>query len=161
RAGAAYLPLDVATPADRLAFILADADVAAVVTRTAEARLPAGPWSTVGVADGVTDVGVRPSAGIAPGPDDLAYVIYTSGSTGRPKGVELTHANLSNLVDWHVDAFAVTPADRASQVASVGFDAAVWEIWPALAAGATLHVAGEVTRRSVPMLRDWLVAEEI
>jgi amino acid adenylation domain-containing protein len=157
RAGAAYLPLDVDTPAERLAFVLTDAGAAAVVTRADETRLPDGPWGTVDVAMS----GAWSSVDVAPGPDDLAYVIYTSGSTGRPKGVELTHANLANLVDWHVDAFAVTPADRASQVASVGFDAAVWEIWPTLAAGATLHVAGEATRRSAPMLRDWLVAEEI
>ena len=73
-------------------------------------------------------------------------MIYTSGSTGRPKGVELTHANLANLVDWHVSAFGVRPTDRASQVASVGFDAAVWEIWPHLAAGAT----GALRRRGDP-----------
>ncbi|HEY0812342.1 MAG TPA: non-ribosomal peptide synthetase [Pseudonocardia sp.] len=156
RAGAAYLPLDIATPGERLAFVLADAGTAVVVTRDAGA-LPTGPWTTVDV----TEQGAGAPGGVAPGPDDLAYVIYTSGSTGSPKGVELTHTNLINLVDWHVEAFAVTADDHTSQVASVGFDAAVWEIWPALAAGATLHVAGEATRRAAPALRDWLVAEEI
>ena len=81
-------------------------------------------------------------------PDDLAYVIYTSGSTGRPKGVELTHANLANLVDWHVTVFGVGPSDRASQVASLGFDAAVWEIWPHLAAGRDGALRG---RRDAPV----------
>jgi amino acid adenylation domain-containing protein len=159
RAGAAYLPLDVAAPAERLAFVLADSGAAAVVTRGGSVvggRVPAGPWHTVDVAARGAVV-----ADVEPGPDDLAYVIYTSGSTGRPKGVELTHANLANLVDWHVDAFGITADDRASQVASVGFDAAVWEIWPHLAAGATVHVADEETRRSAPLLRDWLVAAQI
>jgi len=98
---------------------------------------------------------------VNPDPSSLAYVIYTSGSTGRPKGVEITHANLSNLIDWHQAAFAVTPADRASQVAGLGFDAAVWEIWPHLTAGATLHFADEITRRSPTALHDWLIAQKI
>ena len=104
----------------------------------------------------------RPSARLVePDPDSLAYVIYTSGSTGRPKGVEITHANLRNLIDWHQAAFGVTAADRASQVAGLGFDAAAWEIWPHLTAGASLHIADELTRRSPHALRDWLVAERI
>lgn len=160
RAGAAYLPLDVATPRERLAFVLGDAGATAVVTRGAHAAdLPAGAWHTVDL-----DEPAAPAAAPVldpPGPDDLAYVIYTSGSTGRPKGVELTHANLANLVDWHVHTFGVTAADRAGQVASVGFDAAVWEIWPHLAVGAAVHVPDEATRRSAPLLRDWLVAEQI
>jgi amino acid adenylation domain-containing protein len=95
------------------------------------------------------------------GPESLAYVIYTSGSTGRPKGVEITHANLASLVDWHNAAFGVTAADRSSQVAGLGFDAAVWEIWPPLAAGAALHVADDATHRSPQLLQDWLVAQQI
>src|SRR5262249_9106032 len=94
-------------------------------------------------------------------PDRLAYVIYTSGSTGRPKGVEITHGNLNNLIDWHNTAFGVTADDRAGHVAGLGFDAAVWEIWPHLAAGASLHIADEETRRSPEGLRDWLVAQRV
>ena len=158
RAGAAYLPLDVATPAERLEYVLSDAGVGEVIS---DGRaLPSGPWRTVRVDEPATVAEASPVLA-GPVPEDLAYVIYTSGSTGRPKGVELTHANLANLVDWHVRAFGVTDADRASQVASVGFDAAVWEIWPHLAAGATLCIADEATRRSAPALRDWLAAEEI
>jgi amino acid adenylation domain-containing protein len=163
-AGAAYLPIDTASPADRVEFVLADAGVSAVVTSAQQAtRLPDGPWRTL-ILDGQDGAGpAEPvtSEPIASGPDDLAYVIYTSGSTGRPKGVELTHRNLANLVDWHVAAFGVGADDRASQVASLGFDAAVWEIWPHLAAGASVHFADEATRRSPQLLRDWLVAERI
>ena len=82
---------------------------------------------------------------IDPSPDSLAYIIYTSGSTGRPKGVEITHSNSLNLIDWHQTAFNVTANDRASQVAGLGFDAAGWEIWPHLMAGASLHIADETT----------------
>src|SRR5437660_11244901 len=93
--------------------------------------------------------------------DDLAYVIYTSGSTGQPKGVQITHASLSNLVQWHLEAFSVTSADRVTQLASLGFDAAVWETWPCLAAGAGLYLVPEVTRLSAELLRDCLVAQKI
>src|SRR5207248_877016 len=91
----------------------------------------------------------------------LAYVIYTSGSTGQPKGVEITHASLLNLIAWHRTEFAVTPTDRASHLASVGFDAAVWEVWPYLTAGASLHLPDANTRVSPEQLRDWLVKEQI
>jgi amino acid adenylation domain-containing protein len=92
---------------------------------------------------------------------NLAYVIYTSGSTGRPKGVQITHANLLNLISWHNQTFSVSAADRASQLASLAFDAAVWEIWPNLVAGSSVHFPEEATRISAEPLRDWLVKEQI
>src|SRR5206468_8832608 len=100
-----------------------------------------------------------PPAGVTAA--DLAYVIYTSGSTGKPKGVEITHRGLANLVSWHLQAFSVSAADRASHLAGLGFDAAVWELWPYLVAGASIHLADDVTRGSAELLRDWLLAERI
>jgi amino acid adenylation domain-containing protein len=94
-------------------------------------------------------------------PSRLAYVIYTSGSTGRPKGVEITHGNLQNLVQWHLKAFTVSSSDRATLLASPGFDATVWEIWPYLAAGATLYVVDDVTRASPRALRNWMIIKGI
>jgi amino acid adenylation domain-containing protein len=165
KTGAAYLPLDSSAPANRAAFILGDAAAPLLLTHRGKAReLAAGPWKAIDL-DGpdAARIAARPAAPVhvEPAPGSLAYVIYTSGSTGRPKGVEITHANLSNLIAWHQAAFGVTAADRASVVAGLGFDAAVWEIWPHLAAGASLHVADEITRRSPQALRDWLVAERI
>jgi acyl-CoA synthetase (AMP-forming)/AMP-acid ligase II/acyl carrier protein len=87
--------------------------------------------------------------------------VYTSGSTGQPKGVEVTHANLQHLIEWHQRAFLITPLDRASQVAGLAFDAAVWEIWCHLAVGASLHLIDEASRRSPEALQQWLVAREI
>jgi amino acid adenylation domain-containing protein len=89
--------------------------------------------------------------------ENLAYIIFTSGSTGRPKGVQVTHANLLNLIGWHQNAFKVTSADRATMHASPGFDASVWEIWPYLAAGASVHVIDEAVRATPERLRDWMV----
>jgi amino acid adenylation domain-containing protein len=161
KAGAAYLPLDASYPSDRLAYVLGDARVALLLC-------------TPGLAERVTDVAPGaivpveldgPRAEAPPSTDvtaeHLAYVIYTSGSTGKPKGVEITHASLQNLIRWHQRRFDVKPADRATQIASVGFDAAVWEIWPYLAAGACLHIPPEALRTDPDALREWLLAHEI
>ena len=161
QAGAAYAPLDPSAPSERLAAMLADARPAAVVTTAAlQRRLPRGAWTTVTLdADVPAPAPELPSA--SPAPADLAYVIYTSGSTGSPKGVEITHGGLLNLVRWHHEQFALTAADRAPLMASPGFDAAVWETWPYLTAGASLHVVDELTRVNPDALRDWLLAEAI
>ncbi|MEQ1911190.1 MAG: amino acid adenylation domain-containing protein, partial [Vicinamibacterales bacterium] len=164
KAGAAYLPIDSSTPPERVAFILTDAQAPLLLTHRGHAtRLPAGPWRVIDLDADAPGIAARTmlSPSIEPAPEDLAYVIYTSGSTGTPKGVEITHANLLNLVDWHQHAFGVSAADRASQVASFGFDAAGWEIWPYLTSGASLHMADEATRRSPQGLRDWLLSEKI
>ena len=106
--------------------------------------------------------GDRAATGLSPvTPAHLAYVIYTSGSTGQPKGVQITHDSLLNLVFWHRRAFAVTAADRATQLASPSFDATVWELWPYLTAGASVYLPDEETRSTPARLRDWLVAEGI
>lgn len=164
KSGAAYLPLDTATPAERLGFILSDADVRLLLTDGGRASgLLQGAWQVVDLDADASRIAAQateaPTSEHAPA--DLAYVIYTSGSTGTPKGVEITHANLLNLIEWHQDAFGVSAHDRASQVASVGFDAAGWEIWPYLTTGASVHIADEATRRSPQGLRDWLVTEKI
>jgi amino acid adenylation domain-containing protein len=165
KTGAAYLPLDPSTPIDRTAFILADAGANLLLSHRRKARdLNSGQCRVIEIDDAdAARIAARPTtyALVQPDSSSLAYVIYTSGSTGRPKGVEITHANLSNLIDWHQAAFAVTPSDRASQVAGLGFDAAVWEIWPHLTAGATIYFADEITRRSPQALRDWLIARKI
>jgi len=93
---------------------------------------------------------------------NLAYVIYTSGSSGKPKGVQIEHRSLLNLVFWHLDVFAVSPADQAALVASFSFDASVWGIWPYLASGASLHLPTEEDAHMSPsQLRDWLISQKI
>ena len=147
KAGAAYLVLDPELPAERLRFLLEDADPAAVITEDAlRDRLP-GPVAQLLILDDMTAVD-RHGAGhadafVAPAvlPGQLAYVIYTSGSTGMPKGVALTHAGLANLARTQADAFGVSAGDRVLQFAPWTFDASVWEIAMALQAGATLHLA--------------------
>jgi amino acid adenylation domain-containing protein len=164
KAGGAYLPLDPAYPSERLIVMLNDAQPLVLITEQSIAeRLPNGPWQTIEIDRDEPEI-LRQPADLSTDEitgEDLAYVIYTSGSTGQPKGVEVTHQSLMNLVEWHQDAFQIDANDRASLLAGVGFDAAVWETWPYLAAGSTLHLPDEATRLSPELLRDWLVAEEI
>ncbi|HEX3997177.1 MAG TPA: amino acid adenylation domain-containing protein [Pirellulales bacterium] len=175
RAGAAYLPLDPCTPADRAAAILADAGASVLLTHRRKTRdWPNGLWRIVEIDDApdasarddsmeisAADIASAATGPLEAEPESLAYIVYTSGSSGRPKGVEITHANLLNLIEWHQAAFEITSSDRASQIAGLGFDATAWEIWPHLTAGATLYIADEMTRRSPQTLRDWLVAMRI
>ena len=162
KAGCAYLPLDPKQPIERLAFLLRDAGPRVVITNKDFAGLfAADAWDTVDVADTSMEKYPGQAPLIEISGDQLAYVIYTSGSTGEPKGVEVTHANLANLIDWHVQAFDVTPDDRASHLSNVSFDAAVWEVWPYLAKGATLYLPDNDTRVSPIALRDWFIANDI
>jgi amino acid adenylation domain-containing protein len=162
KAGGAYVPMDPAYPADRLAFMLEDAQAPVLLSSPGLVqRLPAAKRDLVYLDDPRIAEQPADAPPVVIGPDDLAYVIYTSGSTGKPKGVEITHGGLANLVAWHRQAFSVTAADRASHVSGLGFDAAVWELWPYLAAGASVHLSDEDSRNSAELLRDWLVARRI
>ncbi len=162
KAGGAYMPMDPANPSERSVFMLDDAQAAVLITTSQLApQLETGNRPQVLFDDTAAPEAAQETAATAIAPDHLAYVIYTSGSTGRPKGVEITHGGLTNLVSWHNETFRVTAEDRASHVAGLGFDAAVWELWPYLAAGASVHLAGEVTRNSAELLKEWLLARKI
>ena len=162
KAGGAYLPLDPNHPHERLAYTLSDAGLTVVLT---ESRLLSELPTTEDVrwlaVDG--DLGAAASARPQAQADrqNLAYVIYTSGSTGRPKGTELTHRGLLNLVAWHCRVYSVTPKDRAAKTASLAFDASVWEIWPYLTAGASLHFPSEAALGTPGQCLRWLAEAEL
>jgi amino acid adenylation domain-containing protein len=156
-AGGCYVALDPAYPDDRLKFMLADSGArVAVATADTAARLDV-PRS------------VEPMQPVSPAPvdprpvavGDPAYIVYTSGSTGRPKGVLIEHRSLGNLVGWHEKTFDFTASDRSALISSPGFDAAVWEIWPCLAVGASLIIPPDCLKTDPIALRDWLLAERI
>ncbi len=163
QSGGAYVPMDPAYPQERLAYMLHDAQPAVLVTtQRVSQRLPAGKWRTLRLDVDLPQVAHSESAAeCSARSENLAYVIYTSGSTGRPKGVQITHQNLLNLVFWHQREFNVNSDDRASQLASPGFDAAVWELWPYLTAGASVHLVDDIIRTQPVALRDWLVSHGI
>jgi amino acid adenylation domain-containing protein len=157
KAGGAYVPLDPSYPVERLEYILADSGAPVLIASGEPAAALA--WPGVRMVD-PGESGDTVEEGESPA-DALAYVIYTSGSTGRPKGVEVAHGSLLNLVDWHVASYGLGAADRATMLARTGFDASVWEIWPALAAGASLHLPDEEVLTDAARLRDWMVERGI
>ncbi|HVR96545.1 MAG TPA: amino acid adenylation domain-containing protein, partial [Thermoanaerobaculia bacterium] len=139
KTGAAYLPLDPAYPAERLAFMLADAGAVGAVTEEArQGALPPLPWTVV-VDRGAAD---RPRADIDP--EGLAYVIYTSGSTGKPKGVAIRHRGALGLVEWARGVF--TPEMVAGTLASTSlcFDLSVFELFVPWSQGGTVLLARDV-----------------
>jgi amino acid adenylation domain-containing protein len=156
-AGGFYVAMDPDYPEDRLEFMLADSGAEVVVAKANEAKRIGARR----VVEPMQPAASAPAAPVAVAAGDPAYIVYTSGSTGRPKGVIIGHASLENLVDWHEKAFGITESDRSALISSPGFDAAVWEIWPCLAAGASLHVPQGCVRTDPIALRDWLLAERI
>lgn len=163
KAGAAYLPLETKTPVERLKLMLENAQVSVVLTNSTMLQSLAGDARRLVALDRGAEVS-RCAAEPIPvlvTPEHPAYVIFTSGSTGTPKAVQVGHGSLLNLIEWHNHTFQVTPEDRATHLASIGFDAAVWELWPHLVAGASVHVVDDETRAQPEKLRDWLVRERI
>ncbi|MFD3834553.1 amino acid adenylation domain-containing protein, partial [Streptomyces sp. NPDC058621] len=150
KAGAAYLPIDPAYPAERAKFMLADAGAVCAVTSLGLGSVLPQSLAQVmldeaGTVQALTGIDASPLPEADRGGALLAahpaWVIYTSGSTGRPKGVVVPHAGVGSLVAALAERFAVDGASRMLQFASAGFDAATWEMWGALCAGARLVVA--------------------
>ncbi|MEU8988730.1 amino acid adenylation domain-containing protein, partial [Streptomyces sp. NPDC048558] len=158
KAGAAYVPVDPEYPADRVAYMLADAAPVLLLTdRETGGALPENTApevprlvlddpDTVRALEAVTDAEMAQVRRIAPPhPDHPAYVIYTSGSTGRPKGVIVGHENLLNLLTAMRDHLALTEDDRLLAVTTIGFDISNLELWTPLAHGARLILAARET----------------
>jgi amino acid adenylation domain-containing protein len=156
-AGAAYLPLDPSHPPDRLQWMLEDSGAELVLTTSELApRLDLGRNAVIMDREPAIQAGLPLASEIFTAPENLAYIIYTSGSTGRPKGVAIPRRGLLNLVAWHIARYQPCSKDRMSQIAALGFDASVWEIWPALASGSELILAQEDDRLSAERVWNWL-----
>ncbi|AMS12797.1 non-ribosomal peptide synthetase [Pseudomonas chlororaphis] len=162
KAGAGYVPIDPAYPAERIAYLLQDSAPVAVLAQQQTRGLLGDSLPLIDLA--ATDWQYRPVTNPCPAltAAHLAYVIYTSGSTGLPKGVMVEHHSLENLVHWHCAAFDLKPGSHASSVAGCGFDAMAWEVWPALCGGATLHLPpDEVGNEHIDELLDWWRAQPL
>ncbi|MGW1201114.1 condensation domain-containing protein, partial [Streptomyces sp. NPDC002536] len=164
KAGAAYVPLDPAYPADRLAYMLEDSGARLLVTHR-------------GLQDGLSAEGVtvvdldRERAAIAELPvsapqvavsgDNLAYVIYTSGSTGRPKGVAVEHHTVLNLLANCRPAYGFGPDDVWTVFHSYAFDFSVWELWGCLITGGRTVVVPHDVARNPEAMWELLRAEGV
>ncbi|WP_122612948.1 non-ribosomal peptide synthetase, partial [Pseudomonas viridiflava] len=163
KSGAGYVPVDPSHPDERIAYLLSDSAPKVVLTQQALlARVPelAAPVIAFDQPTWAERLDNPQVAGLTS--TNLAYVIYTSGSTGQPKGVMVEHRTLNNLIDWHCQAFDLHAGSHTASVAGFGFDAMAWEVWPALCAGATLHLPpADVGNEQLDALLDWWIAQPL
>ena len=155
KAGGAYVPLDPDYPHERLAFMMADAGLAVLLTHStlaATVPIPAGlrrilldREDLLDQEDTGAEATAAPSVDLDP--EHLAYMIYTSGSTGQPKGAANTHYGLHNRLSWMQNAYRLTEQDVVLQKTPFSFDVSVWEFFWPLMTGARLAIAAPGAHR--------------
>ncbi|MFF7981302.1 non-ribosomal peptide synthase/polyketide synthase [Streptomyces sp. NPDC007901] len=164
KSGAAYLPLDLDYPADRIAYMLADSAARTVVTTARDAaRLPQADGLDILHVEEVEEDDdprdVPEPAALTP--DHPAYLIYTSGSTGRPKGVVVSHRAIGNRLAWMQGAYGLAADDRVLQKTPAGFDVSVWEFFWPLCQGAAVVLAAPDGHRDPAYLTRLIRAESV
>ena len=144
KAGAAYVPIDVDYPEDRISYMIENSEAKVLLTEEAVKDVkPAGPFKSLAT------------------PDSRAYMIYTSGSTGRPKGVKVAHRGLMNLVTWVKDLVELKPGDKTAIFVSFSFDASVNDLYPILTAGGELHIFSSEMRKDMESMYKYLCEHHI
>jgi len=164
KAGGAYVPLDPSYPKERLAFMLDDAPVAALLTQTGQVEaLPTHGATTIYLdSDGEVIAREREDNPSNEGSaDSLAYVLYTSGSTGKPKGVAMHHRPLCNLIWWQIQNATLPEGARTLQFAPLSFDVSFQEIFSTLCSGGTLVLIPEDMRRDPAELLGCLADQSV
>ncbi|ODN72182.1 non-ribosomal peptide synthetase [Methylobrevis pamukkalensis] len=156
KAGAVYVPLDPKHPAERIGYVLEDADAALLLH---DGSLPlAGPV----MIDPAAFKDEPPPVALPPtDPRGAAYLLYTSGSTGRPKGAVIEHAGLMNQMVAFARQPGIGPGDRMLAVTTVAFDISILEMLLPLASGATVVLVDQDLLLSPADLAETLRAERI
>ncbi len=165
KAGGAYLPIDLAYPKDRVAFMLEDAQVSVLLTHhELAANLPAHQANVVCLDDPqltVLSSQALTSPANTASPSSLAYVIFTSGSTGQPKGALITHHNVVRLFQCTDHWFHFNEKNIWTLFHSCAFDFSVWEIWGALFYGGRLIIVPYMVSRSPEAFYELLSREKV
>ncbi len=162
KAGGAYLPIDPAYPDDRIAYMLEDSGAALLISQPelrSKSEAFGGERLDLAICNAYQGGETNLEAGATA--KNLVYVIYTSGSTGKPKGVLIEHRALVNLCAWQNEYHQVTAKDSTALYSGFGFDACVWEIFPFLTAGATVHIIPEEMRLSPLQVHEYFTAQKI
>jgi amino acid adenylation domain-containing protein len=164
KAGAAYVPIDTAYPAERARFMLEDSRARLLLSQSKLTGALGEVASRVVLLDEESSrIAAEPRSRLDAGSAgaDLAYIIYTSGSTGRPKGVQVTHANVARLFDATWDWFRFDGSDVWTLFHSIAFDFSVWEVWGALLYGGRLVVVPHLVSRSPESFHQLLRSERV
>lgn len=166
KAGAAYTPMDIEYPNERLQYMLGNSEARVLVTTHAvlDSKRSEGEFKTDGVQilfiDDI-DFSVPSEPVNLTTPDHLAYMIYTSGSTGMPKGVMLHQAGLWNFTVATVDINQLTATDRISSHRSFSFDAHIEDLFPILSVGGSVHIMPSEIRKDLNQIYNFLNEHEI
>ncbi|MBN1567730.1 MAG: amino acid adenylation domain-containing protein, partial [Acidobacteria bacterium] len=164
KAGAAYVPIDPEYPADRIAFMLEDAQAPIILTQE-PFREKLKSASAIVICLDTENAAIEneseqlPQSGVTA--ENAAYMIYTSGSTGKPKGVINTHRGIINRLLWMQDEYRLMSGDAVMQKTPFGFDVSVWEFFWPLIAGARLIIAKPQGHRDSRYLIDLIAEEQI
>jgi amino acid adenylation domain-containing protein len=164
KAGGAYLPLDLACPEDRLAFMLEDSQAKVLLTHSSlRARFSPYEGKIVHVDEWGGEIARQSAENVwcQSRPEDLAYVIYTSGSTGKPKGCLVTQQNVARLFSATDGWFHFGAQDVWTLFHSSAFDFSVWEIFGALVYGGRLVIVPYMVSRSASAFRELLISERV
>ncbi|MFY0631879.1 MAG: amino acid adenylation domain-containing protein, partial [Flavobacteriaceae bacterium] len=163
KSGGAYVPIDPSYPKDRISYILEDTSTSILITNSStiesldvEDSLEVFTLDLMDLSVALEDYQALELTG-----EDLAYVIYTSGSTGRPKGVLTGHDGLINLCFWHQRVYEMEASSRSLLISGEGFDASVWEIFPNLCSGSSLHVISNDQRLDIGYLIGYINTQNI
>jgi amino acid adenylation domain-containing protein len=163
KTGKTYVPLDASYPLERLAYVLEDAQLSAVLcdnkTQALAGRLTTQRVPTLNL-DKLDPNASEENPGVGVAPDSLAYILYTSGSTGRPKGVMQSHRNVLHHIRCYTNGLHLSADDRLTLLSSYGFDAAVMDIFGALLNGAALYPV-DLNESGFDYLLDCVVNEGI
>ncbi len=162
KAGCAYQPLDPSYPAERLNFMMKDANAKLLIAdeelRPIVDEYKGDVLLTKDIKQ-LSTVNYQLSTPITP--SSLFIMLYTSGSTGTPKGCQLEHGNLVAFCHWYQRHYGLTANDKVAAYASYGFDACMMDMYPALTCGACVHIIGEDIRLNLPDLNDYFNTQGI
>lgn len=155
KAGGAYLPLDPTYPAERLNLMVKDSGAAMLLYAPEYADVITSDFTGARIC--INDIPALDGTAAlpTPAPEDLFVMLYTSGSTGTPKGVQFAHSNTLVTTEWVKKYYGMNETSRVTSYASYGFDANVYDTYPAITSGACLHIIAEEMRLDFPALLDY------
>ena len=164
KTGCAYQPLDPSYPAERLNFMMQDADAKLLIAEEALLEKVSdykGPVLLTKELEAAANGKTAAPKQAEIKPEDLFIMLYTSGSTGKPKGCQLEHRNLVAFCNWYRRYYDLKAGDKVAAYASYGFDACMMDMYPALTTGAAVVIVGDDIRLNLPDLNKYFDKEGV
>lgn len=161
KAGCAYQPLDPTYPKERLNFMMQDANAKLLIADEELLPIVDEYQGEVLLTKDIVSCDALSQLPTGPKPNSLLIMLYTSGSTGVPKGCQLMHSNLVAFIHWYHRYFDLQETDKVTAYASYGFDACMYDMYPALTRGASVYIIPEELRLDLIALNEYFEHEQI